>query len=114
MTQPLQLFAVEPTVKLTDRQTVALDAIAAAGYDGLHTDEIGAHVHAWQGKHSAGERCEWDGSLGRELGTALRAKGLVQQRRRKQPGGDLVLVWTVAGKLVAPSVERADQWPVGY
>lgn len=109
-----RLFQIEPTPQLTARQQHALDAITAAGWDGLHTDEIGAHVHAWQGKHPAGERCEWDGSVGREMGNALRAKGLVQQRRRKQPGGDLVLVWTVAGKLVRPQVERADQWPVGY
>jgi hypothetical protein len=36
----------------------ALAAITAAGYDGLHTDELGAHVHAWQGKHQPTRRCE--------------------------------------------------------
>jgi len=38
-----------PATNLKPRQQAALDAITAAGYDGLHTDELGAHVHAWQG-----------------------------------------------------------------
>lgn len=112
MTQPLHLFDLPPASNLTDRQTVALTAITAAGYDGLHTDELGAHVHAWQGKHPADETCEWDGSVGRELGVRLRELGLVQQRRRKAPGGDFVLVWTVAGRLDKPRVvPRYDDIP---
>jgi hypothetical protein len=99
-----RLFDMPPVVQLTNRQTVALTAITAAGYDGLHTDELGAHVHGWQGKHAADETCEWDGSVGRELGVRLRELGLVQQRRRKNPGGGTYTVWTVAGRLAGPRV----------
>lgn len=108
-----RLFDIEPVHQLTDRQQTALAAITAAGYDGLHTDELGAHVHAWQGKHAADEICEWCGSVGSELGKRLRELQLVQQRRRKAAGGDSVLVWTVAGKLAGPRVVN-DQWPVGF
>lgn len=104
--QPLHLFALPPATKLTGRQQTALDAITAAGYDGLHTDEVGAAVHAWQGKHSADERCEWCGSVGQELGSRLRDLEWVQQRRRKAAGGDVVTVWTVAGRLVRPVADR--------
>jgi hypothetical protein len=100
-----RLFDLPPASKLTDRQTVALTAITTAGYDGLHTDEVGAAVHHWQGKHP-GETCEWCPSVGKEIGRRLRELGLVQQRRRKAPGGDSVLVWTVAGRLDKPRVVR--------
>lgn len=105
MTAQPHLFDPPPATRLTDRQQTALDAITAAGYDGLHTDEVGAHVHAWRGKHAADETCAWCPSVGSELGKRLRHLGLVQQRRRKAPGGDTVTVWTVAGKLPRP-VER--------
>lgn len=106
-----RLFDIEPVHQLTERQSVALAAITAAGYDGLHTDELGAAVHGWQGKHAADELCEFCPNVGMELGRRLRELGLVQQRRRKGAGGDVVLVWTVAGKLAVPQV---DQWPVGF
>jgi len=113
MTQPLQLFDLPPVTQLTDRQQTALTAIRAAGWDGLHTDEVGACVHAWQGRHPADERCEWCGSVGRELGTSLRDKELVKQRRVKAPGGDHFMVWVAVGakpvRVVAPF-----EWPVGF
>jgi hypothetical protein len=84
----------------TERQQRAYDAIAAAGWDGLHTDEVGQAAH----QH---ELCEWCGSAGMELGKALRAKGLVQQRRRKGPAGDIWMVWTVAGKIAPEDVGSA-------
>lgn len=70
---------------LTDRQEAALAFIAAAGDDGLSSDDLGAHVHQWnrdQGRrgHDSDTRCTWCGSTGKELGAALRARGLVYQQ----------------------------------
>jgi len=94
-----QLFDVPTQPKLTDRQEHALTVIQQAGAAGVHTDELGAAVHAWQGRHGSDDICEFCASAGQELGRALRAKGLAQQRRRKAVGGDTVTVWTVAGRL---------------
>jgi hypothetical protein len=101
-----RLFEIEPVRQLTGRQAEALAAITAAGYDGLHTDELGAAVHGWQGRHAADETCEWCPSVGMELGRRLRELGLVQQHWRKAPGRERVLVWTVSGRLVRPQVVR--------
>lgn len=80
-----RLFDIEPVRQLTDRQQHALAVITAAGYAGVHTDELGAQVH-----------------------------GLVQQRRRRAPNRDTVTVWTVAGKLAPPRAVHPDQWPRGF
>lgn len=94
-----RLFDPGPqTHGLTPRQQRAYTAIQAAGYDGLHTDELGALIH--YPKHALNDRCSFCGTTGRELGRALRARGLVQQRRRRAPSGDTYTVWTVAGRLV--------------
>lgn len=108
-----RLFDIPPAAQLTDRQQTALAAITAAGYDGLHTDELGAHIHAWQGKHAADERCDFCGSVGRELGKRLRELGHAQQRRRKAPNGDTVTVWTVTGRLVRRP-DRVFDLPEGF
>jgi hypothetical protein len=114
VSEALQLFDVPATPRLTDRQQCALDAICAAGWEGLHTDELGALAHG----HGPEQRCQWCGSAGQELGKALRAKGLVRQRRRKAPNGDTVTVWTVAGRLPAPEAVRDNGsfnvFPEGY
>lgn len=109
-----RLFDIQPVHQLTDRQQAALDAITAAGYDGLHTDELGAAVHAWQGKHPADETCAFCPSVGNELGRRLRQLGHVQQRRRKAPGGDTVTVWTVAGNLIPPRADLDYAFPDGF
>jgi hypothetical protein len=112
-----RLFDLPPTTRLTDRQAHALEKITDAGYDGLHTDELGAIVHAFTGKHPADQLCEWCGSAGLEVGKALRGKALVQQRRRKSVGGDAVMVWTIAGKLNPPRAvpdPDTDIWPEGF
>lgn len=107
-----RLFDVpELPPKLTDRQQRALDAIRAAGYDGLHTDELGAVAH--EPKHAKEDRCEFCGQAGQEIGRALRAKGLVQQRRQKTPWGTPDVVWTVAGKLTR-AAERDYGLPEGF
>lgn len=110
--EPLHLFDLPRATRLTDRQQHALEAITNAGYDGLHTDELGAIVHTFTGKHDAEGLCEWCGAAGQEVGNALRGK-LVQQRRRKAVGGDTVMVWTVAGKLTPPRA-TTDIWPEGF
>lgn len=103
MTTQLQLVAIPATPVLTARQQTAYDAIQQAGSDGLATDELGALLH----RHGRDDRCEWCPRTGLEVGRALRAKGLVRQRRRRAPGGDSYMVWTVAGKVARPD----PGWP---
>lgn len=113
MTDQLQLVDVPATPRLTERQQRALKLLEEAGYDGLASDELGAHFH----RHTADERCEWCGSTGFELGQALRREGKAQQRRRRAPGGDVFMVWTVAGKLeepAAPSAVAYGEFPEGF
>jgi hypothetical protein len=51
MSEALQLFPLPP--HLTDRQQRALDAITAAGHDGLTSDELGQALHQHGGDTSA-------------------------------------------------------------
>lgn len=116
----LQLVETPTAAKLRPRQQAAYDAIQAAGIDGLYTDEVGATVHAWAGKHLADERCRWCGAAGQEVGRALRSRhGLVKQRRRRTPGGGQESVWvTVDARAASPVVEEPEAWdgsgPVPY
>jgi hypothetical protein len=109
--QPLQLFQVDTVPRLTDRQKFAFDAITGAGYLGLQSDELGAVLH--RPKHGLNDRCPWCATTGAEIGRALRAKGLVQQRRRRAPGGEVYTVWTVSGDLRKP-VDRDYALPEGF
>jgi len=110
----LQLFQLDPVVK--GRQHAALEAIRLAGWDGLASDELGANVHGWQGKHPADQLCEFCPSVGNELGRKLRGDGLVKQRRVKAPGGDHFMVWVAVGaKPVRPvAVPLADGSDIPY
>ena len=103
----LTLVDVPAVPKLTERQQRALDLLEQAGYDGLTSDDLGAKMH----QHGDDDRCQFCGSTGNELGRALRSKGLVQQRRRRAPGGDHYMVWTVVGKLDAPRDEKPTSVP---
>lgn len=105
--QQIQLFDAPAEMKLTDRQQQLVDAIATAGYEGLDSAELGAIDHERLGKHSAGDRCQWCGQHGRQLGQELRSKGVVKQSRRKRPGGDRYSVW------VSVDAPRAADQPVG-
>jgi hypothetical protein len=109
--QPDRLFDIPTIPQLTDRQQRALDAITAAGWDGLTSTELGAIMHT--DKHVPRNPCQFCGQAGAEVGRALRAKGLAQQRRRKAPGGDLYMVWTVAGRL-RRQPERDYDLPQGF
>lgn len=69
---------------LTDRQRLALEYVGA--HQPVAAVELGAVLHedraARGGKgHSAAEHCAYCSDEGRAMGRALRAKGLVQERR---------------------------------
>lgn len=117
MSEQTALFDAPAEPPLTGRQRHAYDAIVAAGHEGLDSGELGAIDHQRAGKHTAGDRCQWCGSAGLDLGRALRTKGLVRQRRRRNVGGDPRSVWTVAGNVVRPE-PASDEWdgtlPVPY
>ena len=104
-----RLFDLPEPVKLTDRQQRAHDLIQAAGWDGLRTDELGAALH--HPKHGLNERCDWCSSAGTAAGAALRRKGLVRQRRRKDANGHVYSVWTTVD---ARAPVREFGLPEGY
>lgn len=70
---------------LTARQRLALEYVAA--HQPVPADELGAVLHedravrGGQG-HGRSERCEWCASEGRQMGAALRTRGLVKLRRQ--------------------------------
>jgi hypothetical protein len=110
--EQLALVDVPAVPKLTPRQQRGYDAIQAAGWDGLTSDEVGARVH----EHQDDDRCIYCGTAGAEVGRSLRAKKLAQQRRRKAIGGDLYMVWTIAGDLKKPAATPPlyNEFPEGY
>lgn len=84
MTEQATLLEAPPPTdpaekELTEKQQFILDQVTAAGPDGLHTDECGALWCERRGKHSAQDRCEWDGKAWSVL-VALRKRGLVKYR----------------------------------
>lgn len=97
---------------LTERQRRAFDGVDAAGWDGLTTDEIGALLH--HPKHSLNDRCAFCGSAGAEMTRALRAKGLVRQRRRRAPGGDIYVVWTTTDATETPASSDFNKFPESF
>lgn len=84
-TEQLALVEIAAAPKLTDRQAAVLQAVQAAGLDGLHADEAGAVAHAlkegrW--RHGRDERCAFCGSDGNAILRRLRTLGLVKYRLR--------------------------------
>jgi hypothetical protein len=82
----LDLLGGTPTTepRLTDRQEFALETIGRL--QPISSDELGAHLHAYRqangGRgHDPDTRCDWCTQEGRDMGAALRKKGLVVQRR---------------------------------
>lgn len=78
MSEQLQLLdgpVTPPDVKLTARQRKALDTIAA--HQPIRSDELGAYLHP----HGPDKRCDWCTPSGREVGEALKRKGLVEYER---------------------------------
>lgn len=109
--EQLALVDVPAVPKLTERQQRALEHITVAGWAGLSSDELGAKMHD---RHSDDDRCAFCGSTGNELGRALRTKGLAVQRRRRGPGGDGYMVWTIPGRLEEPQPVSAASGSIPY
>jgi hypothetical protein len=114
MTEQLRLVDVPSPPVLTDRQQHAFDAIKAAGWEGLHHDELGAIEHERKGKHARGDRCAFCGQDGKSLGKELQRKGIVVQRRRSPAS------WTTrdatpepASSEVAKPEARDGEWSAG-
>ena len=101
-------FAATPSGRrLTPRQQLALATIAVR--QPVSSDELGAILHhdrlerGLRG-HGVDERCEYCAGEGREMGEALRARGLVRHRRDAgwtlpdyRPGGQLPSFQNAAG-----------------
>lgn len=104
VTDQLELVPAPTTPKLTARQQAVLDALTAAGADGLEPSEAGAVLHALkEGRwaHSREERCEYCGRDGLAVLRRLRALGLSRYRAKTK-------VWTTTD---APAAET--EWPCG-
>ena len=86
-----RLFDIAAEPKLTDRQQLALDYLAAHP-DGRSADEVGAWLHAHRDRrpHSVDVRCDYCGMDGRSVLGSKALKPLVTFRRPK--GGGLVYV----------------------
>jgi len=74
---------------LTGRQRQGLAAVRAAGWDGLTSNELGQILHA----HPRGDSCGFCDSAANEVGSALRSKGLVERRGRRDGNRVLYYVW---------------------
>lgn len=131
---------VDPNVKLTGRQRLALEHIAK--FDRLASDELGAFLHEERRSrtgrgHDRDERCEYCGDEGSQMGAALRAKGLVRYSRGAGTGDDSAGWYvvdrctclqgerTVAVRASCPvhglpdpssssQLGRSDPWPAGF
>ena len=112
MTDQLQLLDVAPAKPARQTQTAwALDRIRDAGENGLHPDELGALLHERDGKHDAGDRCEW---CARDGARVLRRLDRARKVTRRH-GNAAVLLDDTAG--AAPQRARPDafgEFPKGY
>jgi hypothetical protein len=110
---PEQLALIPAEAKpLTPRQQAVLEALIAAGQDGLDTDQAGAIAHELkEGRwaHSRDDRCSFCGKDGRQILERLAELGHARYRRanraRSLPG-----VWLATD---LSSVEAASDTPRG-
>lgn len=108
MTEQLGLLPgvpVDPTVKLTARQRLALEFIAAN--QPVPSDELGALLHEERMQrggrgHHRDQLCQWCTDEGKQMGAALRRHGLVRQKRHAG--------WVLASGY-RPSTEGTKQEP---
>lgn len=77
--QPLPGLEPVPDVSRWPRLSFGYTLIRERGP--IASDEIGAEWCAARGKHSADVRCEWDSQAGKQIGQALRKRGLVLFKR---------------------------------
>lgn len=103
--QQLALVDLDPVVKLTDRQQATLDALTAAGPDGLDADQAGALLCERKGIHHRDARCQFCGLNGKGVLEALKSKGLARYRRRTTRAPGVWLASTVEGQ---PQGESRD------
>jgi hypothetical protein len=77
VTEQATLFgdAPAPPPELHPRQQLVMDALKAAGHEGIRADEAGAHIHARRGKHGLDQRCDWCAREGREVLRRLKELG---------------------------------------
>jgi hypothetical protein len=111
VSEQLRLIDPDPPA-LTERQQHVLDRIAAAGEEGLHTEEVGAVLHARNGRHAADELCAYCARDGRSVAEELKKKGRVAMRARPTR-------WVVAGTPRPSKVKRSSwvddgSWPEGF
>lgn len=106
--------AYKAKTPLTARQRFALEQVAA--HQPIPSVELGALLHeerALRGGsgHTAGEACDWCATEGRNMGKALRAKGLVRERR----GAGWVLVGFKGSTRIVGCYDPASSpWPEGF
>lgn len=108
MTEQLALLDVPPAAPSRQTQTVfALERIRAAGENGLHPDEVGALLHARDGMHGAGDRCQWCGRDGARILRRLDRERLVTRRH----GNAAVAVDEVAAEPARVARGMSDRIP---
>lgn len=102
-----------PEVRVSPRQRLALDYLRH--HAPVPSDELGALLHEDRrarglNGHSADERCRFCADEGKQMGGALRAKGLVRYRRGEGGG------WYLADRTApTPQVEeQEDPFPEGF
>ena len=93
------LFGVDQVVQLTNRQQRVLDALHAAGQDGLHADEAGALAHEMKhGRwaHPNQERCVYCAGDGLAILRRLKEHGLARYRSKSK-------IWQAVGTDSTPA-----------
>jgi len=93
---------------LTGRQRQGLAAVRAAGWAGLTSNELGQILH----QHPRGDSCGFCDSAANEVGSALRSKGLVERRGRRDGNRVLYYVWVDPD--AKPAARDAGDFPEGY
>lgn len=118
MTEQLALIPAAPR-PLTDRQAAVLQALHAAGTDGLDTDAAGAIAHtlkAGRWAHPADQRCLYCGKDGRAILARLAELGHCRYRRANR-AKSLPGVWLATSLQEARNpperpavVDASDEW----
>lgn len=101
--------------KLTDRQRFALSELQRYR-EGLTQDELGALLHARNGKHADWQRCQWCSKDGLGVLRALRKKELVVRRRSgqwqlTQVGRGVVDLDVTGAADARPVSDAGSHWP---
>jgi len=118
----IEIAPVEPEPKpivLTARQQAVLDALRAAGHDGLDADQAGALWHHAKGYHGPDDRCKHCGQTGKGILESLKTKESAYYRRANRVRG-IPGVWLATDLAANPEVDseaaRGDfgEFPEGF